>query len=45
MTVQRDLVFGWYGLSSGVVFGDSGAIFERFVLRGRFILKKGVGKL
>ena len=32
LTVQRDLVFGWYSLSSGIAFGDSGAIFERIIL-------------
>lgn len=30
MTVQRDLAFGRYSLSSIGVFNDSGAIFERF---------------
>ena len=41
MPVQR--VFGVlrYGLSSGVAFGDSRGVFERFILRGRFILKTG----
>ena len=31
LTVQRDLVFEWYSLSSGGVFDDSEVIFERFV--------------
>lgn len=45
MAVQRVLVFRWYSLSSEGLFVDSRGIFERFILRGRFILKRGVGKL
>ena len=33
LTVRRDLVFGRYSLSSGVAFGDSRGVFERFILR------------
>ena len=45
LTVQRDFAVLRYSLLSGAAFGDSGANFERFILGGWFILKKGVGKL
>lgn len=45
MPVQRVFYVLRYSLSSGVAFGDSRGVFERFILGGWFILKKGVGKL